>query len=297
MRSRRKERTTFLSLLGASVAAALFLPALPRVQSVAGAAFAPVSHPAKAVGGAVIDLVSSDVVASGDGVDLDELDAPALRKRLTQLDRDIDAMRTVLLAQTEQLEVLKRVNADRAKLGGNLRQRCEPLTITGVIENESDLLQSVGGGEATTDGRIALHTGGTDGGFAGTVEAGLLGAARVRLVTDRNHRPVGGALRRFDETTKEVVEVPLEPFLVNGLGEGRCVISRHKMDDLTDNNVVEGDWIIVRDDDLPELVFGRRIGRVEAIEPIVDEPGFARVIIKPDADLTRARELMVLTRP
>ena len=75
------------------------------------------------------------------------------------------------------------------------------------------------------------------------------------------------------------------------------MISRHKMDDLTDNNVVAGDWVIVRDNDLPELVFGRRIGRVEAIEPIVDEPGFARILIAPEADLTRARELMVLTRP
>ena len=189
MRSRRKERTTFLSLLGASVAAALFLPALPRVQSVAGAAFAPVSHPAKAIGGAVINLVSSDKAAN-EGVDPEELDAPALRDEVARLRLQIDATRTVLLSLTEQLEALKRLNVDRAKLGSSLRQRSEPLTIVGLIEGEGDLLQAVGSEEATTEGRIALHTGGPDGGFAGTVEAGALGAGSPR------YRPRSSPCRR-----------------------------------------------------------------------------------------------------
>lgn len=284
---RRRSRTTYLGLLATCAAAALFAPTFPRLQSASAAVFAPVSHPAHAIGGVVVGMFEP-------AAPLDPA-SPDDPRAVAEVYAENEALRQLLLAQTEQLELLKQINRDRDKLGTSIRNRCEPLRVVGLVEGEGDLLQVVG--DAAAEGLIALHTHGSQGGIAGTVEADALGTARVRLITDRDHRPIGGAFWRFDSEKKELIELPVQPFLVSGLGEGRCAIVRHKMDDLKENGVRPGDWAVLRDDDWPEILHGRRLAQVVEIEPIADEPGFARVLMQPAADFTTVQEVMVLTRP
>lgn len=284
---KRRARTTYIGLLAVCGAAALFAPTFPRLQSASAAVFAPVSHPAHAVGGVVTGWLEP-----AEPIDSASPDDP---RAVARVYAENESLRQLLLAQTEQLERLKQINRDRDKLGTSIRNRCNPLRVVGLVEGEGDLLQVVG--KAAAEGLIALHTQGSKGGIAGTVEADALGTARVRLISDRKHRPIGGAFWRFDSEKKELVELPVQPFLVSGLGEGRCAIVRHKEDDLKKAGVAPGDWAVLRDDDWPELLHGRRLAQVVAIEPIPDEAGFARVLMRPAADFTKVREVMVLTRP
>jgi hypothetical protein len=54
-----------------------------------------------------------------------------------------------------------------------------------------------------------------------------------------------------------------------------------------------GDWVVVKDRDLPAEVQGRKIGEIEAIETSRNAL-FFNVVIRPDSDLMKLREVMIV---
>ena len=55
-----------------------------------------------------------------------------------------------------------------------------------------------------------------------------------------------------------------------------------------------GDWVVVRDEDWPNVLQRYRVGRVEKVQQWSQGAGFAEIEVKPPADLMQLREVLVL---
>ena len=89
-------------------------------------------------------------------------------------------------------------------------------------------------------------------------------------------------------------ELPTDPPRIEGAGNGLCQVSRMDQAKLEEAGVKAGDWVVAEEPAWDEQLRGVRVGQVERIEPIADQPGFARVLIRPAVDLTRLREVMIV---
>ena len=132
--------------------------------------------------------------------------------------------------------------------------------------------------------------------FAGKLEVVGLGAARVRLISDKNST-VTGMFCRYQKDLG-MIDMP-QPFkTMEGLGNGKMVINKVKVDEASpprhpESNLAVGDWFVVRDKDLPEEVQRYKLGEIESITPS-KQPQFVTIILRPDTDLMKLREVMVL---
>ena len=132
-------------------------------------------------------------------------------------------------------------------------------------------------------------------GIAGVIAAAMPPGAQVRLISDPQVK-VEGVFQRYDETDDLWMTLETERPLIEGAGDGMCQVARVRREDVDKAGLAIGDWATLDDDDWPMELLHYRIGRVTAIEDIADEPGFARVMIQPSADLRRSQELMVMPR-
>ncbi|MEL7238027.1 MAG: rod shape-determining protein MreC, partial [Planctomycetota bacterium] len=281
----------------ACIAGSLFLPRLGSVQATLGYLAAPVSHPANRIGNWMADRFEP-----AGPVDPDSPDGPRSLNAVLAENRLLRQQLGMVLTQLEQL---KKLNADRDRLGTDLRPISDPLTVLGTVGEEADLLRTAG--SLTGDvqpGMAVMHTGDVDAkspeaGLAGIVDAvGLFGdesGVQIRLLSDPNHPPVGGTFKKFTDDGK-IVTLGTQPFVVEGLGDGKIAILEHQLSDLQDHGVDNTTWVTVTDEDWHPAVNGVTIGRVVAIEDLPDKPQFARVVIEPTAHLQRLREVMVVTR-
>ena len=58
--------------------------------------------------------------------------------------------------------------------------------------------------------------------------------------------------------------------------------------------LTKGDWVVVRDEDWPNLLQRYRIGRVESVAQWSGGAGYADIQVKPAAELLQLREVLVL---
>jgi rod shape-determining protein MreC len=127
-----------------------------------------------------------------------------------------------------------------------------------------------------------------------------IGATRVRLVTDKASTITCG-FQRYRKDDASFVMLPQAPKVVQGKGaDGRMVAAAMKHDEVKPQNHPEqglepGDWIVVKDRDLPAEVQGRKIGEIEAIETSRNAL-FFNVVIRPDSDLMKLREVMIVVK-
>ena len=130
--------------------------------------------------------------------------------------------------------------------------------------------------------------------FAGKLEIVGIGAARVRLVTDKASR-VQASFTRFDKNGANAL--PHARRIVQGTGDGKMMIEGVKRADLAapgnpDLKLMPGDWVVVEDNDLPSAAQYKKIGEIESI---VDgnKPLFVNVIIRADEPLMRLTQVIV----
>jgi hypothetical protein len=284
-------KLTRIALPVACGLAALFLPTdagwVGGVRTAVSATFVPVSHPARAAAGGLDGLLTALPV------DAESVDTPREAEAVYAENQQLRQQAARLLLQ---LETLKRIVRDRAKLGTGLRDRVEPAAVTGSALDTGLFLQLAPASPGAPGQRV-LHTAGETAGVVGTVADATPAGVRVRMLTDPAHRPVDGRFARLDPDTATYVIVPTEPFVVSGAGLGRCVISRHPEADLTENAVGPGDLVVLSDPAWPEVMHGVALARVASIEPLAQAPGFARVELIPTTDLASLAEVMVLSRP
>lgn len=267
---------------------AFFLPAKvsDSVRNSTVVIFAPVSRPSRAVGdwfvGKVAPVGPADPEAPGKSRDADavRIENSALRVQLQFL--------------TLQLDELKRLNRDREQLGV-LRPLCEPAAVIGG---------DTGGRQSLAISTSTLPNGSANDapvltamGLVGRVVEGIgVGAARVRLITDRTSRVTAHVERYFSRPDGKLdtqqVTLRTAP-LVEGAGSGRMTI---QMPDYDAKLVHLDDVVLLDDTAWPQKLKGWRIGKVTKIDARASAPGFYDLVVEPTMDLSRLREVQVMVR-
>src|SRR5258706_14306518 len=96
------------------------------------------------------------------------------------------------------------------------------------------------------------------------------------------------------------MHLPQSPKTVEGTGNGKMAIKAFKAEELappkqTELKLAIGDWVVVKDKDLPPQVQGLKLGEIESIVE-GRNPMFVQIGIRPDADLMKLREVMVMVK-
>jgi cell shape-determining protein MreC len=131
--------------------------------------------------------------------------------------------------------------------------------------------------------------------LAGKLEILGMGSASVRLITDRDSRVTGV----FGRHLKDVgfTQLPQAPKTLEGSGAGRMLIKSVKREEADSTRQPEfklavGDWFVVADSDLPAEVQGYKLGEIESITE-GKKPLFVDIVLRPDTDLMKLKEVMV----
>lgn len=280
---RKRARAIYWVFMAASALMAVLGPRLNRLQATTALAFVPISHPA--------NRFSHFLAAEEGPLDPSSPDDP---RELRAIADENNGLRARVAELEGALAKLKAINQDRQSLGEDVLPRCTPLT---VVSGDDDVLQVlVAGSTPIKPGLPVLHYERSMPGIAGVIAAGGTLGAQVRLISDPAVR-VEGVFQRFDPVNKTWITLPADPPLIEGAGNGMCQVARARKENLKQAGLAVGDWAMLDDQDSwPLELLYYRIGKVVAIEDIPDEPGFARVLIEPSADLRRVRELMVMAR-
>jgi hypothetical protein len=188
---------------------------------------------------------------------------------------------------TRQVEELQFINAQRKRLGP-LRNY---VTAVGVIGGdatpgrESLSLMPTSAGDVSQDAPVMTP----DGAIAGTIQGN-----RVRLITDKTSR-LSGSFGRWEGGKWTPVATSLKAS-VAGAGGGRMHIEHLTLSEVT--ALKPGDWVVLAEIDGPHasMMLNRLIGQIESIGPLPGKPQFALIVVRPNEDLARLREVMVLKK-
>ena len=131
--------------------------------------------------------------------------------------------------------------------------------------------------------------------LAGKIEILGMGSASVRLITDKDSRVTGVFGRHLKDVGFTLL--PQEPKTLEGNGAGRMLIKSVKREEAESPGqpqfkLAVGDWFIVADNDLPPEVQGYKLGEIESIAE-GKKPLFVDIVLRPDTDLMKLKEVMV----
>jgi hypothetical protein len=75
------------------------------------------------------------------------------------------------------------------------------------------------------------------------------------------------------------------------------IVANLHMSDVEQSGLKAGDWMTLADQDgWPAILQGMKLGRVQSIRPLLAQPLFAEIVVKPDVDLMKLKEVMVLVK-
>ncbi len=215
------------------------------------------------------------------------------------------SMETVLLENQQframvsnlsrQLRELQELNQDRQRVG-IVRPYCTPVVVAGADTGarRSLTLQAPPSGELKV-GMAVLYPGG----LAGRIDRSGVAGAQVKLLNDASSR-VEAAFVRYQQRPDGGVEpipiaTPTKPLVV-GTGREGMVIRNLAERDVRDTEITVGDWIVLEDPEWPLILQGYPIGRITAIGPLRNSPGFSEIQVQPMGRLMSLREVMVMNR-
>ena len=199
----------FLGLVSAFLLPSDFTSSIaPQLQYL----FAPVARPVRAIAGSFHDRMS--------GPPPRDLRAPV---QIAQQNRELIELNLQL---AHEVEDLRRLNADRARLG-SLRPLCTPVPVIGPGLDGRDALQvQASKFSGLRDGMCVLYSGD----MVGTLKQVGVAGGQVQLVTDpgdrvfayfRSDRAPGEAAK--GEKAGGLLERQGEPVMVEGTGQGGAV--------------------------------------------------------------------------
>ena len=119
-------------------------------------------------------------------------------------------------------------------------------------------------------------------------------AAHVRLVTDAGFT-VTGAFVSFSATSGAQENQHLLA-IVTGEGLGMMAVDNLHADEVKNEGIRPGDWVVLHDDTWPVGLREVRIGRVASIQPLAKQPLFADIQLVPEEDLAHLNNVWVMTR-
>lgn len=271
----------FLGLMALGALGALALPEQLSTRGVPQLSmlFAPVARPAGALAGWMFRRFGGDRPT-------DDRDAQTIRGENAALHAELASL-------TVQLEELARRDAERQKLGA-VRTLCTPVQVVGADAGARESLSlrcsTLEGVEA---GMCVLYAGGV----VGQVERAGIAGAQVRLITDKNFRLRGsfGLFRRRGNQI-EFARLEAPTALLEGAGDDAMLIRGLPLDTARSAHLAVGDWVILSEPDWPDVLQGQPLGKVTKISPRPDAPLFAQIRVEPQSNLSRLREVMVMTK-
>jgi cell shape-determining protein MreC len=250
--------------------------AQPQIQVL----FAPVSLPARWVGGALERRLA------GPEQPTDPRPVAAIR----ELNDHLMQQNAWL---TQELDDLRKVNNER-KLVGDIRKFCTPVPVIGSdSSNRESLAVGASSLEGLKDGMYVVYSGG----IVGKLQRSGLGGGQVQLVTNKGFTLTAyfGSFRKGPDGEKHFVRLNKGAFLVLGYGNGIMVCQMISVADVKNYGIRVGDWVMLDDPDWPHDLQNRRIGKVVSIDKRPGSPLYAEIRIRPESDLKKLKEVMVLT--
>lgn len=213
-------------------------------------------------------------------------------------------LRTLVSNLSGRLVELEQDEALRQTVGKDVRALCVSTAVVGTGGDNTlrqSLLIAAGTMKKVQIGSFVLFGSTGGGGVAGVVSRAQLGGSVVRLVTDRGFKVrVGFARFTKRDGGENGGQVDFRMLnspecIAEGDGDGSMWIRGYiSMEQVKAANLKNGDWVVVRDEDWPNVLQRYRIGRVEKIQQWSNGPGFAEIQVKPPADLMQLKEVLVL---
>lgn len=272
----------FIALMLLAFVAAFIFPSFttPKKPQLA-ALFIPVSRPAGAFGNWL--RTKLDPPRRVDDRPLDDVQA------------ENEQLRIALVHLSEQLALLKKINADRAQLGP-IREFCTPMQVVGgdaAGQRETLML----GGSSTSGLAVDQPVLYADG-LAGRISNVGAAGATVRLITDVKFRLMGSFCRyeRAENGDLRLLKITTTPPVLEGVGENRMRIENLYMKDIETAKIQVGDWVTLDDSAWTEQLRGYPVGKVVAIRPLSSNALFAEMQVEPQGNLSRLREVMVMNK-
>ncbi len=266
--------------MGLSVLTAFLLPdrlshkAQPQLQAL----FAPIARPAGALGAWVQRHVAPDPIRD--------------QRSSDEIRRENEELKISIATLSQENDYLRKLNGERQKLGP-LRELCTPVAVVGSDSGARESLALAGSTlEGVREGMPVLYPGGV----VGRIERAGLGGAQVLLITDPGFRIRArfGQFRRKPDNQIEFAELDTPPVLVEGMGRGAMVVRSLTVEQ--SKKLVEGVWVVLDERDWPARLKSQPLGRVTHIGRRRDAPLYAEIRVEPDTNLTRLREVMVMTQ-
>jgi cell shape-determining protein MreC len=278
----------FLGLVSAFLLPSNFTESLaPQLQYL----FAPVARPVRAIAGSFHERMSGPPPRD-----------PRAPVQIAQQNRELIELNLQLMHEVEDL---RRLNADRARLGA-LRPLCTPVPVIGPgLDGREALQLQASKASGLREGMCVIYSGD----MVGTLKQVGVAGGQVQLVTDPGYRvfgyfrtyraPVKAAARGNEPSKGEKGEAGYlrlgETVMVEGTGQGtmKCPLVTWKQ--VQEWGLAVGDFVMLEDDRFPRVAQGLRIGKVVSIAPRKGTL-HADLRIKPDNDFKRMSEVMVLTK-
>lgn len=276
----------FVGLMFLALLSAFVLPPQlgDRLKSPLMGVFAPVSYPVGKLGRTIRNRISPPVTR--------DIVSPANPRDIETLRLENQQLHNQVLSLKSNLDLLIEREDARARLG-DLRDRCTPMSVIATDTAQRDSL--ILGGTSFSglrDGMPVIYPGG----IVGRLSAVGVGGARVTLITDPSSRFIGTFTRAVHEPngTISYPSLGIEPRLIEGRGQG-MMTARITEAERAKAELRKDDWVILADNDWPRELRNFLIGFVAAIEPTRD-PGFLLITIRPDQDLKKLQEVMVMNK-
>jgi cell shape-determining protein MreC len=276
----------FLFMMAAALLASFLVPT-QKLHGKIDALFTPIAYPVRTLAHGVYKNTTEP--PKPPSVRNDTRDAEQLRD-------EIQTLKFQLAEKTRRVAELEQELSDFSSIK-SVFDRCRIVKVTGGDAGDSQTLSlstSVADTFVPDLPVIYPH------GLAGRIKVINIGAARVQLVTDPAAKPIRCRFVRYKQDTSDFIPLPLPDKLVEGHGaDGRMIIKQAKATELSSNDkkykLAVGDWVVLDDKDWPTPVQGIKLGEVESIND-QKNPLFVSVMVRPDADLMKLQEVMVMVK-
>jgi cell shape-determining protein MreC len=275
----------FFGLMALSLLSAFILPA--RISDHAGASvaniFLPISAPSRRFASwAHSKLVPRQIRDDG---------SPGNPRSAREVYEENETLRIELMSIKQQLLRLEERESERAAVG-EVRSLCTAFTVAaGDSAGRDSLALSGSSFDGVAAGQPVLYPGG----IAGKISRAGIGEARVMLVTDTQFSAeVTFARFLYTDGHPDLRSLSSEKYVLHGSGHGSMTTTvSSKFVEQT--QLVAGDWAVLSDNEWGLAVRGYRIGQVSAVTPS-KSAGWFDVVVKPDQDLKKLDEVMVLNK-
>lgn len=203
---------------------------------------------------------------------------------------EIEQLRTAVTSLTLQLEAMRRVSGDRQQYGDILKY-CRPFKALGGDSGWRKSLTLRGDSAGLSIGMPVVCRQG----LVGRISSVGIGTAQTRLITEKGFVVTAAFWRPAPEQKYGGILIPIQsPPLVEGRGDGVLVIANLAAEAVNAAKLVEGDLVVVDDPDLPRVVLGQTLGKIERIGRLAKEPLLAEIIVRPRANLEQLNEVMAV---